>query len=57
MTCLLIEFSGVIITVIKIDGSTIKKNGLTQAEVIGSEELTIFLNILLSFEELALRNT
>ena len=49
-----IELSGIVITVVEIDRSTIDSDGLAKSDVIGSQKFTIFKDVLLSFEEFAL---
>jgi len=53
----LVELTSILIAVIKIDGTTIDFKNLSEMEIIGSHELAITLDVLLSFEEHTLRNT
>ena len=49
-----VEFPGVVIAVVEVDGPAVERDCLSEPEIVGSEEFPIFLDVLLALEELAL---
>lgn len=53
----LVEFSGVLITVVEVDGPTIDLEDFSEFDVVGSHELAVSLGVFLPFQEFPLRNS
>lgn len=53
---LLIELTGVVIAVVEVDGSSVKSDCLSDANIVGSQEFTILKDILFTLQEFTLGN-
>ena len=54
---LLIELSGVGITIIEVDGSSVDGKNYSHSDIVGSHELAIIFDVLFSLQEFSLRNS